>query len=75
MYVHVYFVKSGFSPNPDAGDSLYNKKYTLYSTQRLNKYKRRRYKKTSNLITGETKLTEEEIRVKFFIVIGLLRLG
>lgn len=62
LYIHVYFVKSGFSPNPDVGESLYNKKYTLYSTQRLNKYKRRRYKKTSNLITGETKLSEEEIR-------------
>lgn len=59
LYVHVYFVKSGFSPDPSS--ELYSKKYTLYTTQRLNKYKRRRYKKTSNLITGETKLSDEEV--------------
>ncbi|XP_045624717.1 putative lipid scramblase CLPTM1 [Procambarus clarkii] len=59
LFIHVFFVKSGFSPDPSS--ELYNKKYTLYSTQRLNKYKRRRYKKTSNLITGETKLTDEEV--------------
>ncbi|XP_047471837.1 cleft lip and palate transmembrane protein 1-like [Penaeus chinensis] len=61
LFVHVYFVKSGFSPNPEAGEGLYNRKYTTYNSQRLNKYKRRRYRKTSNLITGETELSEEEI--------------
>ncbi|KAK7086896.1 Cleft lip and palate transmembrane protein 1 like protein [Halocaridina rubra] len=62
IYMHAYIVKSGFSPDPKAGEERYNKKLTIYSSQRLNKHKRRRYKKTSNLITGETKLTEEEIR-------------
>ncbi|KAG7159235.1 Cleft lip and palate transmembrane protein 1-like 1 [Homarus americanus] len=61
IYLHVYFVMSGNSPNPADGLEGYNKKYTVYSSQRLNKYKRRRYKKTSNLITGETKLTDEEV--------------
>lgn len=63
LFVHVYFVKSGFSPNPEAGEGLYNRKYTTYNSQRLNKYKRRRYRKTSNLITGETELSQEEIMV------------
>ena len=63
MYIHVYVVKSGFSPNPEAGEGMYNKQLTLYSSQRLNKFKKRRYLKTSNLITGQTELTEEEIKV------------
>ncbi|KAK4296903.1 hypothetical protein Pmani_030639 [Petrolisthes manimaculis] len=62
LYLHVYVVRSGFSPDPEAGEGLYSRAHTLYASHRLNKYKFRRYKKTSNLITGETTLTEEEIR-------------
>ena len=62
MYVHVFTVKGGFSPNPAAGEGLYNKKWTTYTSQRLNKFKKRRYQKTSNLLTGQTELTEEEIK-------------
>ncbi|KAK3859918.1 hypothetical protein Pcinc_034001 [Petrolisthes cinctipes] len=62
LYLHVYVVRSGFSPDPEAGEGLYSRAHTLYASHRLNKYKFIRYKKTSNLITGETKLTEEEIK-------------
>ncbi|XP_050720980.1 putative lipid scramblase CLPTM1 [Eriocheir sinensis] len=61
MYVHVYIVRSGFSPDPEAGEARYSRRHTLYATQRLNKYKRRRFKKTTNLITGETSATPEEV--------------
>ncbi|XP_066985329.1 putative lipid scramblase CLPTM1 [Macrobrachium rosenbergii] len=60
LYIHAYFVKTGFSPDPEADEGRYNRKLTTHSTQRLNKYKRRRYRKTSNLLTGETQLSEEE---------------
>ncbi|XP_076056707.1 putative lipid scramblase CLPTM1 isoform X2 [Oratosquilla oratoria] len=60
IYLHIYIVKQGYSPDPTS-DHSYQKKYTIYQSRILNKYKRRRYRKTSNLITGETKLTEEEI--------------
>ncbi|CAL4140200.1 unnamed protein product, partial [Meganyctiphanes norvegica] len=60
IYIHVYFVKSGFSPDPKAGEESYNKRLTTYSTQKLNKHKKRKYKKTTNLITGETEASEEE---------------
>lgn len=62
VFIHVYFVKSGFSPDPSAGEGSYDKKMTTYATQRLNKHKKRKYKSTTNLITGETERSEEEIR-------------
>lgn len=62
LYMHVFVVKSGFFPDPDAGEGMYSRAHTLHASHRLNKYKIRRYRKTTNLITGETKLTEEEIK-------------
>ncbi|XP_045106786.1 cleft lip and palate transmembrane protein 1 homolog [Portunus trituberculatus] len=61
VYIHVYFVRSGFSPDPAAGSGHHSRRHTLYASQRLNKYKRRRFRKTANLITGETSRSAEEI--------------
>ncbi len=42
-----------YSPYPSSA-------FTLHKKRQLNKYKKRYYKKTHNLLTGETKATKEE---------------
>ncbi|XP_076464340.1 putative lipid scramblase CLPTM1 [Babylonia areolata] len=55
MYLHVYFVKEGKSPDPaDKAKKLYSKKNTVYRSKRLNKFKKRRFQSTVNLLTGST---------------------
>lgn len=49
----------GKSPDPDTGKGMFQES-TAYKKQRLNKFVKRKYKKTSNLISGETELTEEQ---------------
>ncbi|CAH8666470.1 unnamed protein product [Schistosoma bovis] len=53
LYIHVYFVKPGFSPDPNTGNN-YSLKYTVYKSKMLTRYKRRRLSRTTNLITGHT---------------------
>lgn len=61
IYLHVFFVKEGKSPNPkDKGKYL--KKYTVTSSKRLNKYKKRKYQNTVNLLTGETGMHPDLIK-------------
>lgn len=60
-------MKSGQSPDPKDGKHRYNKSSTVSISQQLNKYRKRRYKRTSNLLTGETKLTKEEIKVCIYL--------
>merc|ERR1719411_1632226 len=60
LYLHYFVVREGKSPDPATGKGMFSKKWTAYKKQRLNKFMKRKYKKTSNLITGETELTEEE---------------
>ena len=52
IYLHTFVVKAGKSPNPKDG-KLFSKKNTVYKTQRLNKFKKKQYKTTANLITGK----------------------
>ncbi|XP_005100873.1 cleft lip and palate transmembrane protein 1 homolog isoform X2 [Aplysia californica] len=55
LFIHVYFVKEGKSPDPtDRASKLYSKKYTAYRSKRLNKFKKRRFHTTVNLLTGQT---------------------
>lgn len=61
IYIHAYVLKSGQSPDPNAG-SLYAGKYMGHTRRLLNKFKKVRYTKTQNLLTGETEKSEEEIR-------------
>ncbi|KAF7488402.1 Cleft lip and palate transmembrane protein 1 -like protein [Sarcoptes scabiei] len=58
LWLHVYVVLSGQSPNPS--DKNYNAIYTIHRFKQLNKFKKRSYKKTHNLLTGETQATEVE---------------
>jgi len=59
IYLHTFVVKAGKSPNPKDG-KLFSKKNTVYKTQRLNKFKKKQYKTTANLITGETEQSLED---------------
>ncbi|KAL5008258.1 hypothetical protein ScPMuIL_013839 [Solemya velum] len=53
LYIHVYFVKAGKSPNPkDKG--MYSRTAVAQQSKRLNAYKKRRYHQTVNLLTGQT---------------------
>ena len=59
LYLHSFVVKEGKSPDPDAGKAMFSKKWTAYKKQRLNKFMKRKYKKTTNLLTGETEQSVE----------------
>ncbi|EEC06729.1 conserved hypothetical protein [Ixodes scapularis] len=60
VFLHVYFVLSGYSPDPKAGKD-YSQTHTIYRKKQLNKYKKLRYKRTQNLLTGETAATPEMV--------------
>ncbi|XP_076239799.1 putative lipid scramblase CLPTM1 [Calliopsis andreniformis] len=62
IYLHVYVTKSGKSPNPKAGENIYAGDYMSYSKKMLNKFKKIRYQKRHNLLTGETTASKEEIK-------------
>ncbi|XP_030400249.1 cleft lip and palate transmembrane protein 1 isoform X3 [Gopherus evgoodei] len=61
MYVHVFFTKSGFHPDPKQ-KNLYRRLATVHTSRMINKYKRRRFQKTKNLLTGETEADPEMIK-------------
>nr|CAD2136525.1 unnamed protein product [Meloidogyne enterolobii] len=54
IYLHVFLVKDGLSHF--SGDS----NYVVYSNTQLNKYKKKYYRKTTNLLTGKTEQNVEE---------------
>ncbi len=53
IYIHTYFTESGRSPNP-ADKETYSKRRTFSTFKRLNKYSKKVYKTTKNLLTGGT---------------------
>uniref|UniRef100_W5NCC2 CLPTM1 regulator of GABA type A receptor forward trafficking n=1 Tax=Lepisosteus oculatus TaxID=7918 RepID=W5NCC2_LEPOC len=61
LYIHVYFTKSGFHPDPKR-KGQYRRLATVHVSRMLNKYKRRRFLKTKNLLTGETEADPEMIK-------------
>ncbi|XP_021917519.1 cleft lip and palate transmembrane protein 1 homolog [Zootermopsis nevadensis] len=62
IYLHVYFTRRGKSPDPSSGKGMYSPHHMAYSKKLLNKYKRLRYTKTHNLLTGETAATLAEVK-------------
>lgn len=60
LYIHVFIVKTGQSPDPQNRNHM--KRETLHHSRRLNKYKKKHYRKTQNLLTGQTEASEEEQR-------------
>lgn len=61
IYIHVYVTKFGLSPNP-ADTQSYAGTQLGHTSRLLNKFKKVRYARTHNLLTGETDKTPEEIR-------------
>jgi len=61
FYMHVFLVRTGDSPDPSS--KFYSERYTIHRMRQLNKFRKRRYSKTHNLLTGETEATEEEVLV------------
>lgn len=57
--------KHGSSIDPNQRDSD-SPEYTFYKSKRLNKYKKKVYKKTKNLLTGSTEQDEEYQKVSSF---------
>jgi hypothetical protein len=53
-------VKGGKSPDPSTGKGSFSKKWTMYKTRMMNKFKKKYYGKTANLLTGQTTATEDE---------------
>nr|CAD7400100.1 unnamed protein product [Timema poppensis] len=62
LFVHVYVTRHGRSPNPETGKGVYAGQHMAYSWRMLNKFKKLRYTKTHNLLTGETAATPEEVK-------------
>uniref|UniRef100_A0A915DJ93 Cleft lip and palate associated transmembrane protein n=1 Tax=Ditylenchus dipsaci TaxID=166011 RepID=A0A915DJ93_9BILA len=58
LYLHVFAVKSGKSIVPEDDD--YAGEEIVHGSVMLNKYKKKQYKRTANLLTGKTNQTEEE---------------
>ncbi|CAD6187579.1 unnamed protein product [Caenorhabditis auriculariae] len=59
VFLHTFIVKSGQSPNPT--DKNYVKREVVYGVRQLNKYKKKYYKKTSNLLTGLSEQSKEDL--------------
>ena len=45
-------VKAGKSPDPSTGKGRFSKKWTMYKSRMMNKFKKKYYAKTANLLTG-----------------------
>lgn len=62
IWLHVYFVQSGYIPfEATRAAENYSPTYTIHRKKQLNRFKKRRYRETHNLITGKTEKSEEEI--------------
>ncbi|XP_021203239.2 putative lipid scramblase CLPTM1 [Bombyx mori] len=61
IYLHVYIVPSGKSPDPNNRQNFAGP-YISVEKKMLNKYKKLKYQKTLNLLTGQTEKSEEEIK-------------
>ena len=47
-----FLVKAGKSPDPATGKGKFSKKWTMYKSRMMNKFKKKYYAKTANLLTG-----------------------
>lgn len=66
LWLHTYFVKSGYIPFEESRSAEnFSPVYTLHGKKMLNRYKKRRYRDTHNLLTGKTdKSLEEQEKIK-----------
>ncbi|KAK2191759.1 hypothetical protein NP493_46g04029 [Ridgeia piscesae] len=61
FYIHAFFVKSGSSPDPSDTDT-YSAMNTIYRSKMLNRFKKRRYHNTVNLLTGTTNVSPDLVK-------------
>lgn len=61
IYLHAYIVRTGKTPNPKDAKELYAGKQICYLKKMINKYKKKKFHKTKNLLTGETEQSAEDI--------------
>lgn len=61
IYLHVYFIKKT-NTNISKNDP-----YVVHASKQLNKFKKVKFLKTHNLLTGETSATPEQIEVIKFV--------
>lgn len=61
IYLHAYIVRNGKSPDPKSPKDQYGGKQICYLRKQLNKYKKKKYQTTKNLLTGETETSEEDV--------------
>jgi len=60
IYLHAFFTKMGYAPFESYdGNMRYNEKKTAYKSRPLNKMMKRMLKKTKNLLTGESEISEK----------------
>ena len=67
LYIHAYLTRSGDSPDPDAGGgdrARYSGRHTVHRVRKMNKFKKRSYARTHNLLTGQTAASEEDVLVR-----------
>ncbi|XP_008553083.1 putative lipid scramblase CLPTM1 [Microplitis demolitor] len=62
IYLHIYTTKAGKSINPKDGKELYSATHVCYTKKMVNKFKKIKYQKRHNLLTGQTTASEEEIK-------------
>lgn len=60
IYIHIYVTKTGFTPNPNDQYS-YAGEHKGHISRLLNKFKKIRYQKTHNLLTGQTEKSAEVV--------------
>ncbi|VDK63310.1 unnamed protein product, partial [Cylicostephanus goldi] len=60
LYLHVFITKAGHSPNPR--ERSFIKREVIHGVHRLNKYKKKHYKVTANLLTGKSEQSEDDLK-------------
>lgn len=61
IFIHVFVVHTGKTPNPN-DKANYGGPYVTYGKKMINKYKKLKYQKTHNLLTGQTEKSDEEVK-------------
>ncbi|KFM77446.1 Cleft lip and palate transmembrane protein 1-like protein, partial [Stegodyphus mimosarum] len=61
IWLHTCIAKHGRSPNPH-DKKKYSRRDVICKSKRMNKYKKLRYQRTHNLLTGETSASPEAVK-------------
>ena len=65
FYLHTFLVRTGDSPDPSGDNCPHRSDYTVHRIRQMNRFKKRKYSKTHNLLTGTTVATDEEVLVSW----------